>query len=96
LLGAQQTNSLQGYAITGINNDETAKIYWLYVSPEARGQKLGGLLLDRLMVILPERGVRRVSLVTHNYQDYYSKYGFMLEGSDQLYGVDMKVMSYSW
>ncbi len=96
LLGAQQTNSLVGYAITGVNSDRTAKLYWLYVSPEARSQRLGSQLLDRLLVILPERGIQRMSLVTHNYQDYYSKYGFRLEGHDQLYGVDMKVMSYTW
>lgn len=96
LVGARQAGRMIGYVIAGINGDESGKIYWLYVSPEGRGLNLGQSLLRRSMRQMHERGMRRVSLVTHDYTDYYKKFGFSLDKAQQLYGVDMKVMSYTW
>ncbi|HSX14695.1 MAG TPA: GNAT family N-acetyltransferase [Candidatus Saccharimonadales bacterium] len=96
LLGAWRNGELVGYIIGVTNGNASAKIYWLYVRPDARGAKLGTKLLDSFVEVVRSRGMERISLVTHNYEDYYRKYGFKLEGTDKLYGVDMKIMSYQW
>lgn len=96
LLGARTAKELIGYVIAGTNGNDTGKIYWLYVAPEGRGQSLGRLLLVRSLEKMHQRGMRRVSLVTHNYDDYYTRFGFKVEKRQQLYGVPMNVMSYQW
>ena len=96
LLGARKGDQLIGYVIAGVNGDDTGKIYWLYVSPEGRGMNLGASLLKRALKEMRGRGMNRASLVTHDYADYYKKFGFTLDKAQKLYGVDMKVMSYTW
>lgn len=96
MLGAYHAGQMIGYLIAGINGDDRGKIYWLYVSPEGRGQKLGQALLEHSLEQMRRRGMRRVSLVTHNYANYYAKLGFSPDKAEELYGVDMKVMSYQW
>ena len=96
LLGAWRDDRLIGYAIAGTNRNGCGKLYWLYVAPDSRGQGVGGQLLDRLIAIMKQRGMQRLSLVTHNFDPYYAKRGFKLDKSQQLYGVPMRVMSYQW
>ncbi len=96
LLGSWWDDNLIGYSIAGINGNDTGKIYWLYVAPEGRGQNLGRSLLERSLQVMRRRGMNRVSLVTHNYGDYYTKFGFQTEKRQQLYGVPMNIMSYQW
>jgi len=96
LLGARKGNQMIGYVIAGINGNDTGKIYWLYVSPEGRGLNLGQGLLKRALKEMRARGMQRASLVTHDYADYYKKFGFTLDKAEELYGVNMKVMSYVW
>lgn len=96
MYGAWQNNRLMGYILGATNGNSSGKIYWLYVSPESRGQKLGQQLLDRLVTTMQLLGMDRVKLVTHDYDEYYSKYGFKVDKEDQVYGVDVKVMSYVW
>jgi ribosomal protein S18 acetylase RimI-like enzyme len=96
MLGACRQNRLIGYIIAGVNGNQTGKIYWLYVSPEGRGQQLGRQLLEKMLELLRRRGMMRVSLVTHNYDQYYAKLGFQRDRVDFLYGVEMKAMSYQW
>jgi ribosomal protein S18 acetylase RimI-like enzyme len=96
MLGAWQDSRMLGYILGTTNGNASGKIYWLYVSPESRGQQLGQRLLDRLIEVMQQRQMERVKLVTHDYDGYYSKYGFQTERVDNVYGVDVKVMSYEW
>lgn len=96
LLGAWHDGKLTGYAIAGTNRGGMGKLYWLYVAPEFRRHGVGGQLLDQLEQMMHHRGMRQVGLVTHNYDPYYAKRGFKLQKSQQLYGVAMRVMSYTW
>lgn len=95
-LGAKTGNQLVGYIIAGINGNESGKIYWLYVAPEGRGNNIGKILLEQSIERMKQHGMRRVSLVTHNFGDYYAKLGFQIEKREKLYGVGMNVMSYQW
>ncbi len=94
--GAWFNNDLIGYSLGGTNPSGCGKLYWLYVSPEGRSLGVGTALLQQVVERMKQRNMDRLSLVTHNYEDYYLKHGFQVDKTDRLYGVDMKVMSTSW
>ena len=96
LLGATANGRLVGYAIGRTNRNATAKIYWLYVTPEWRSHGVGSKLLGDLMDEFRRRGSRQASLVTYKQAEYYRRKGFELLQSQPIYGVTMKVMVYRW
>ena len=96
IFGAMMASRLVGYAIGRTNGDATAKIYWLYVTPQWRSGGVGSRLLGDLMAELQRRRTRQVSLVTYKQAEYYQRKGFTLSNSQPIYGVDMKVMVYKW
>lgn len=76
ILGLFKQGKLIGYAIGDSSSPAEADIFWLYVMPEARGQKLGNELLKHLLAEFSRRGTRHIYLVTHDQADFYQKFGF--------------------
>lgn len=92
LLGAWQENTLVGYAIGSVN-DDTAMLYWLYVSPDIRGQRVGLRLLEATCALVSQKGATELRLVTYDHRPYYERQGFKHRDRQPFHGVDMDIMS---
>ena len=95
LLGLYDDQELVGYSISALSSNNTAFLFWLYVSPKHRGQKNGIYLLDETESRLKTRNVDTIELITHNQRGFYERHDYhmskiMLEIAA---GVDMYVMS---
>jgi len=76
ILIAQQGRKLVGYTITGFESPGEAFLYWVYVDPKIRGHRVGRRLMAETLSRLKQRNIQKVRLATHDYVDYYRRYGF--------------------
>lgn len=74
-----RSEKLIGFLIGSLPPDGAAHIYWLFVDPAARGQRLGSGLLEAGLHELKRGGASEVSLVTHRYREFYERAGFRFE-----------------
>ncbi len=94
MFGVHLSGQLNGFVIGNMPGDRTGQIHWLYTAPHHRSQGLGGLLLNRILDYFREYGCTRAVLVTHNFQSYYAKRGFVLDKvSREFERIDMHLMS---
>lgn len=85
---------LVGYSLSSIQHDRQAFLYWLFVDPNLRHQKLGIRLLGITESNLQSRGVDSISLVTHNQHHFYERQNYQIERilPKLVSDVDMYVM----
>lgn len=76
MLGAFEESRLVGFVIGNLPANRIGQIHWLYVASDARETGIGGQLINALLERFSRSGASKVSLITHNYQDYYKKLGF--------------------
>ena len=93
---AKQDQQLVGYIIAGMLPDGQGYVYWLYVDPTARGEKIGVKLVQRTVEALREKGAGKVTLVTYNFDKYYLKLGFEYSGTQEIHGVTLHEMTYTY
>ncbi len=95
LLGLWLDRLLIGYSIAKISPQQRAYIFWLYVSPQFRGQGYGRQLLDSSIKILDDRSVNRVELITHNRKNFYLASNFVVDRlvKNFIDNVDVYMMS---
>lgn len=81
ILTAAQYRRLVGYAIAGLQpasqSPRQAFLYWVYVDPARRDHGIGRQLMTETLANLKRRQMKVVRLATHNYVDYYHRYGFV-------------------
>ncbi len=94
ILGLYNKAELIGYSMSGIQSDNTAFLFWMYVNSGYRGQGLGRDLLISTENLLHRRNVDSISLITHNQQHFYERLGFEFEKilPEYIAGVDMYAM----
>ncbi len=94
VLGLYNRAELIGYSISGIQNNNSAFIFWMYVGTDYRGRGLGKNLLLATQEKLQKKQVDSISLITHNQQHFYERHGFELTKilPEYIAGVDMYAM----
>lgn len=90
LVGSNK-GELTGYAIGAVNKGR-ATLYWLYVSPQHRGQQLGLALMQAFEDTSRSLGGTSVGLSTYDHQSYYSDLGYKKVKEERLHGQPMKIM----
>ena len=93
-LAAFKDGRLSGYALGSAHADGVGQLYWLYVTPELRGQKVGKRLLLETINSMKDLGMDALELVTHDYEGYYKKQGFWTRGTKMIESVELKIMQY--
>ncbi|HEV2412964.1 MAG TPA: GNAT family N-acetyltransferase [Candidatus Saccharimonadales bacterium] len=93
---AKQSQQLVGYVIAGMLPDGRGYIYWLYVDPTARGDKIGVKLVEQAKETLRKLGATEIDLVTYNFDKYYKKLGFEYSGTQEIHGVTLHEMTYNY
>lgn len=88
---ARNKDGLVGFAIGGIKN-ELANLFWLYVSPDQRGARLGESLLQFFCEDCKRKGARKLALSTYDHERFYARHGFQTVDEQKLHGVPMKIM----
>lgn len=76
LLGLYDHSRLIGYSISDYTQRTDADIFWMYVSPEYRGEGYGMVLLKATLLRLADAGVVHVYLLTHQQVEFYKRCGF--------------------
>lgn len=94
VLGLYNRAELIGYSISGIQKNNTAFLFWMYVGSDYRGKGLGKNLLLSTEERLHKKQVDSLSLITHNQQHFYERHGFEFEKilPEYIAGVDMYSM----
>jgi len=88
---AVRHRQLVGYIIAGQGNGE-GHVYWLFVSPDARGEDLGARLLECALDQLRRQGTTVVVLNTHDHEGYYLGQGFVSDKTWDFNGVPVTHM----
>lgn len=88
---AHDGTDIKGFAIGSVSG-ATAQLYWLYVSPDSRGENLGLKLLTSTLRIAQQKGADHLALSTYDNERYYSRQGFKTIDSQIVHGVEMKIM----
>jgi predicted N-acetyltransferase YhbS len=83
-----------GYAIGAAPKVGPAQLFWLYVEPDQRGNRLGLSLLSRMLKTLGDKGARTVSIATHDHRRYYERQGFQFLKNTLVDGVDMDILTF--
>jgi ribosomal protein S18 acetylase RimI-like enzyme len=75
-----------------------ANLLWMFVSPGCRGKHAGEKLLLAALDGARQRDLDAVELVTHDKEDFYSRYGFVAKKrvAGLVGGVDMTIMEHSF
>ncbi len=94
VLVAHRGNQLVGYAIGSVPTNRVGQFYWLYVQPDARGQKVGLALLSRMIQLQRDKGAQGVLIATHDHRPYYERQGFSFVEDSMVDGVPMAVMEF--
>lgn len=94
ILTAFLGKELVGYLFGAIDEDGMGHIFWLYVSPDARGHNVGLALLARALRIMREKGAHTAELATYDHRRYYERQGFSLYGSREEGGCRIDVLRY--
>ncbi len=94
VLGLYNQAELIGYSISGIQANNTAFLFWMYVNSDYRGQGYGRDLLISTEDTLRQKRVDAISLITHNQQHFYERHGFEFDKilPEYIAGVDMYSM----
>lgn len=88
---AEESGSILGMATISYNvalryGGEYCQLEELIVTPEARGKKLGGLLIQKIIENARERGCAEIGLylvsTTEHNRAFYEKYGFEVVGNE--------------
>jgi len=93
-LGLFSQGKLVGYSLSGLEGNNQAFLYWLFVTPSLRKQKLGLQLLDTTESHMLKRSVDSIHLVTHNQEQFYKRNGYRHKEvlSNMSPGVEMFIM----
>ena len=93
-IGLYYDNKLVGYSLSSVQPARQGFLYWLFVSPDLRNKKLGKQLLDKTEKNLRKKGVDKLSLLTHNQQQFYERQDYVMEKilSEFVADVDLYVM----
>lgn len=91
ILVGSDGGELTGYAIGAVKGNQ-ASLYWLYVTPQSRGQQLGLALLQAFEDTSKGLGGIKVGLSTYDHQGYYSNLGYETVKEELLHGKPMKIM----
>jgi predicted N-acetyltransferase YhbS len=83
-----------GYAIGAAPKVGPAQLFWLYVEPDHRGNRLGLKLLSRMLHILGAKGAETVSIATHDHRYYYERQGFVFLKNTVVDGVNMDILTF--
>lgn len=89
---AALNDNVVGFIIGSGHEDAVGEVYWLYVHPSQRGQRLGSKLLYRALDELRSQGMKKVRLMTHQYENYYAKYGFEMAGTYKIDTLEVAIM----
>ncbi len=91
IIVAQQNNQVVGYTISGYENRNEAFIYWVYVNPTHRNAGIGKELMQETLSTFARRNKTTIRLATHNYVDYYKRYGFQTKPKENFSIGDTKM-----
>ncbi len=94
VLGLYNQTELIGYSISGIQSDNSAFLFWMYVNADYRGKGYGKDLLVSTQENLQQKNIDSISLITHNQQHFYERHGFEYDKilPEYIAGVDMYSM----
>ena len=83
---AEQEGKLVGCTAIALRDDDTAQLRWVVVDPVARGEGLGGTLVDKALDFCRSRGCTSVYLFTTDglpeSQALYEKLGFRVTSNE--------------
>ncbi len=96
ILVAVKRHDIVGFAFASTQAEGVGHLYWLYVSPDLRGQKLGDRLMQATLDALKRRGMHAVELVTYNFDGYYRRLGFWDRGTTSQEGIELHVMQHDF
>ena len=91
IIVAEEKSALLGMATVSYNlamryGGEYCQLEELIVTPQARGRKLGGLLVQKVVDNAIERGCAEIGLylveTTEHNRPFYEKYGFKVVGTE--------------
>jgi ribosomal protein S18 acetylase RimI-like enzyme len=94
ILVAKDGRRVIGYVIGSVPSDQHAQVYWLFVSPDYRGQNIGLALLSRILKVMRAQGATKASLLTHDHAKYYLRQGFKLIRKEHDGKIETYVLSY--
>ncbi len=94
ILVARQEGRMIGYLFGAVGSDGVGRIFWLYVTPEARGSNVGLALLARSMRIMREQGAEVAELGTYDHRPYYERQGFVFSSQRHEGGCDIDILRY--
>lgn len=85
-----------GYCLVRMQANR-ANLLWMFVRPDCRGKHAGERLLLAALKAARQHNLDAVELVTHDREDFYSKYGFVTirRVAGLVGGVDMTIMEHS-
>jgi len=96
ILVAVKRRRLVGFAFSSAQANNIGHIYWLYVSPDLRSQKIGDRLMQATLDSLKRLGMGAVELVTYNFDGYYRRLGFWDRGTTSQEGIELHVMQHDF
>ena len=83
---AEQGGKLIGCTAIALRDDDTAQLRWVVVDPVARGEGLGGTLVDKALEFCRSRGCTSIYLFTTDglpeSQALYEKLGFKVTSNE--------------
>ncbi|HEX7259453.1 MAG TPA: GNAT family N-acetyltransferase [Candidatus Saccharimonadia bacterium] len=92
ILIAALDKRIVGYMVGSGHQDGVGELYWLYVHPSQRGQRVGTKLLQQAIGELRQQGMHTVRLMTHKFERYYKRYGFEVCGTYAIESLEVKIM----
>ncbi len=81
-----------GYMVGSAHPDGVGELYWLYVHPTQRRQRLGSKLLQQALAELEQQGMHTIRLMTHQFEQYYAKFGFQTAGTYRIENLEVTIM----
>jgi len=95
VLLALMNRRIVGYMVGSGHPDGVGEVYWLYVHPSERRQRLGSKLLQSAVQELRNQGMNSIKLMTHQSEEYYAKHGFESVGIYKIDGLEVTIMQLS-